>query len=138
MPLPKITPLRKKQVIYTDFRKDLTISPLSKDLALLKNEDSINESLRNLIMTDRGERLMQPQLGCGVRSLLFGLMTPTTIKLLEEQIRETINNHEPRVTLIDVVVSGNYERNTLTATISYYTINVQEPVSVDILLERVR
>lgn len=138
MPLPKITPKTKKQVIYADFKKDLQISPLSKDLTLLKNEDAINDSLRNLLLTDKGERLMQPNLGSNIRRSLFDLMTPASLKVLEEQVKETINNHEPRVTLIDVTIVGLFDQNTVQITVKYYTVNKQEPVSVDIFLERTR
>ena len=138
MPLPKITPIARKEILYSDFTKTLTTSPISNDLVVKKNEDSINESLRNLVLTERGERPMQPLLGCNVRSSLFDLMTPASLKIIEEQIRETIKNFEPRVELINVKVLGQFDENRVQVTITYYAQNSQEPIVLNIFLERVR
>lgn len=136
--LPSITPLTKKKVLYSDFHKDLTINPITDDLALLINEDSVKESIKNLIFTDRGERLFQPTVGCGIRQTLFDLMTPATLKVLEEQIREVINTYEPRAELIDVIVKGLYEENRVEVAILFYVQNNEKPVSMTVLLERTR
>jgi uncharacterized protein len=137
-PIPTITPIRKKRILYTDFHKDLTISPVSSDLALKTNEDSIKESLKNLILTDRGERLMQPSLGSDVRASLFENATPVTLKLIEERVRDVINNFEPRVSIIEVDVTSTYDDNKVQVTIYFYVKNSEEPLSVEIFIDRVR
>ena len=71
----------KKITIYQDFKKNLERSPLSQDLTVHKDEDAVKESIRNLILTDRGERLMQPDLGGDITAMLFENMTPGTLKL---------------------------------------------------------
>ena len=71
-----LSPTKKKISLNSDFRKDLLVSPVSKDLALLKDEDAVKESIKNLILTDRGERLMQPYIGGNIRAMLFENMTP--------------------------------------------------------------
>jgi phage baseplate assembly protein W len=108
-PIPTISPLRKKRILYADFRKDLTVNPISNDIALQTNEEAIKESLKNLILTDRGERLFQPNIGSDVRASLFENATPITLKILEERVRDVINNFEPRVSLIDVDVISLYD-----------------------------
>ena len=55
-----LTPISKKITIYTDFKKNLEISPVSLDITLVKDEEAVKESIKNLILTNRGERLMQP------------------------------------------------------------------------------
>jgi phage baseplate assembly protein W len=137
-PIPTITPLRKKRVLYSDFFKDLTINPISNDLAFRTNEEAIKESLKNLILTDRGERLMQPSVGSDVRASLFENATPVTLKILEERVREVINNFEPRVSLIDVDVTSFYDDNKVQVTIYFYVKNREDPLSVDVFIERVR
>jgi phage baseplate assembly protein W len=137
-PIPTISPLRKKRTLYSDFFKDLTVNPVSNDLAFRTNEEAIKESLRNLILTDRGERLMQPNLGSDVRSSLFENATPVTLKILEERVREVINNFEPRVSLIDVDVTSFYDDNKVQVTIYFYVKNREDPLSVDVFIERVR
>ena len=137
-PIPTISPLRKKRTLYSDFFKDLTINPISGDLALRTNEESIKESLKNLILTDRGERLMQPNIGSDVRASLFENATPVTLKILEERVRDVINNFEPRVSIIDIDVTSLYDDNRVQVTIYFYVKNREDPLSVDVFIDRVR
>jgi phage baseplate assembly protein W len=137
-PIPTISPLRKKRTLYSDFYKDLTTNPISNDLAMRRDEDAIKESLKNLILTDRGERLMQPNVGSDVRASLFENVTPVTLKILEERVRDVINNYEPRVSLIDVDVTSLYDDNRVQVTIYFYVKNSEQPLSVDVFIERVR
>ena len=58
-----ITAKSKKISLYQDFKKNLELSPISSDITLNKDDESVKEAIRNLILTDRGERLMQPNLG---------------------------------------------------------------------------
>jgi phage baseplate assembly protein W len=124
--------------LFSDLRKDLVLSPLSEDLAVLKNENAVKESIKNLILTDRGERLMQPFLGGGIRELLFENLIPRTVKSIENRVRDTIELHEPRCELIDVSVSANLDENSVRVIIQFYVSNVDQPTSLDIILERIR
>jgi uncharacterized protein len=137
-PIPTVSPIRKKKTLYSDFHKDLTINPISSDIALKTNEESIKESLRNLILTDRGERLFQPEIGSDVRASLFENATPVTLKILEERVRDVINNYEPRVSVIDVEVFFLSEDYRVQITINFYVKNREDPLTVDIFIERVR
>lgn len=133
-----LTPRTKKPNIYSDFHKDLRISPVSKDLALLKDEDAVKESIKNLILTDPGERLMQPYLGGGVRAMLFENITPATLKLMESKIRTTIELHEPRADLIDVNVYSVFDDNAVQVIVRFYIRNLEAPIELDVILERIR
>ena len=73
----------KKINLYQDFKKDLEISPVSSDLTVNKDEDAVKESIKNLILTDRGERLMQPDLGGDINAMLFENITPAVIKIIQ-------------------------------------------------------
>ena len=137
-PIPRITPLTKGREFYADFYKDLTVNPISLDIAMKKDEEAIKESLKNLILTDRGERLMQPNIGSDVRASLFENATPVTLKILEERVRDVINNYEPRVSIINIDVTSLYDDNRVQVTIYFYVKNREEPISVDIFIERVR
>lgn len=132
-----VTGRSKRISIYSDFKKDLEISPLSDDLTVLKDEDAVKEAIKNLILTDRGERLMRPSIGGNIRAMLFENITPATIKLIEDQVRTTINLYEPRAKLIDVIVSTPGE-NTIAVKIQFYIVNREMPVELDVFLERTR
>ena len=133
-----VSPRQKKFTVYTDFKMDLEQSPVSKDLTLNKNEDAVKESIKNLILTDRGERLMQPNIGGNVRAMLFENITPAVLKLIEEQIRTTIKLHEPRADLIDVIVSSNIDDNTVVVKIVFYISTNSQPITLSVILERTR
>lgn len=136
--IQKLIELRKAQVIHSDFRKDLDLNPVTEDLAALQDEAAIKESLKNLVLTDKGERLMRPEFGGNIRATLFDLNTPATITVLKEQVREVIENYEPRVTLIDLVVKSDYDSNQIEVGIHFYILNKEEALSTTILLERIR
>lgn len=132
------TPISKKPNLYNDFHKDLRISPISKDIALLKDEDAVKESIKNLILTDPGERLMQPYIGGGIRSLLFENITPGVLKVIESRCADTIKIYEPRAELIDVTASSFYDDNKVNVNIQFYIKNVDRPIALDLILERIR
>lgn len=138
MSILKLTPLRHREILWSDFHKDLTIHPLSDELAIKVNEQSINESLRNLILTDKGERLFQPNLGSNVRATLFENNTPATIRILKENVKDVINNFEPRVSLIDVEISTDYDSEKVKISILYYLLNSETPITFTVFLERTR
>jgi phage baseplate assembly protein W len=132
------TPNTKKITIYQDFKKTLEKSPVSADLTVIKDEDAVKEAIRNLILTDRGERLMKPNLGGNIRSMLFENITPSILKLIENRIEETIKLYEPRAELVDVIASSNIDDNIVSVKIIFYIKNVQQPITLDVFLERTR
>ena len=133
-----LTPKSKKITIYTDFKKNLEVSPVSQDITVNKDEDAVKEAIQNIILTDRGERLMQPNLGGNIRAMLFENITPAVLTLIEDQVRTTIELYEPRAELIDVIVTSNIDDNIVKVTIVFYIKNNQQPISVDVFLERTR
>lgn len=138
MPISAITPLKKRKSLYSDFHKDLTINPISEDLAVKRDEAAIKESLKNLLLTDRGERLFQPNLGSDIRATLFDNNTPMTLKILEEKVRSVINNYEPRINLIEIEITTEYNENTVKIVIYFNIRNVNNTLSTTVFLERTR
>lgn len=139
LPKTRVTPkTRKIETVYSDFHKDLTVNPFSNDIALKVDEEAVKESLKNIILMDKGEKLFQPSFGGNIRAMLFELNSPATIKLIQEQIKSTINNYEPRVQLIDVEVYSLIDDNRVAIKIIYALRNREEPLQVEFILERVR
>lgn len=132
------TPRSKKITIYQDFKKDLEKSPVSSDLTIWKDEDAVKESIKNLILTDRGERLMQPQIGGNINAMLFENITPAVLILIQDAVETTIDLYEPRAELIDVTATSNIDDNTVRVNIAFYITNVQQPITLDVFLERTR
>ena len=133
-----ISPKAKKVNLYSDFHKDLRTSPVSKDIALLKDEDAVKDAIKNLILTDRGERPMQPYLGGSIRDMLFENLTPGTMKLIKDRVASTIKTYEPRAELLDVYVSGDLDSGQVVVRIMFYVQNEQQPINLDVILKRNR
>ena len=120
-------------ILYSDFTTNFEKNPLSKDLSRVTNDDAVKQSIKNLVMTNRGERLFQPELGGDVRALLFSNITPQTLLNAQTIIENLINDHEPRANLIGVVVSVGDDNNSLAITIVFNVINIQEPIQLDLV-----
>lgn len=138
MSIKLLTPLKKKITIFSDLRKDLLRNPLSNDTVLFLDEEAVKESLKNLILTNKGERLFQPNIGSVVSKSLFELFTPATEEMVRTNVKDVINNYEPRVNLIDVKIVSNPDKNRLEITIYFYVRNSQNQLATTVYLERIR
>lgn len=127
-----------KTILYSDLSTNFDIHPNKKDVMRTFNEEAVKRSIRNIIMTVRGERLMNPQYGSDINSILFENMTPSSEEMLKEYITTAINNYEPRANIIAVVVTALYDMNAYGVTIVFSTINRKEPVTIELLINRVR
>jgi len=124
--------------VYSDFLNDLTPHPVVKDIVRYTNEAAVNRSIRNLLLTDRGERLYQPDIGSDIRQLLFEPMIASTGDLIRKFVLNTITNYEPRAKVLDVTVLAYEEKNAYAVTVTYMIINRQDPVQLTVTLDRVR
>ena len=75
----------------------------------------------NLLVTQKGERVMQPNFGSRLKELLFEQITPTTIDTIENEIRESISTQLPHIILNDVLVVPSNEKNMINVQIDYST-----------------
>jgi len=133
-----ITPLTKKREIYSDFGKDLLLNPVSSDVSRKINEEAVKESIKNLILTDRGERLFQPEVGCDIRAMLFENFTQETVDTMRNMVFETIQTYEPRCNLLGVDVTGRIDSNEIRVIITFALINNEEPTTLEVVLNRIR
>ena len=131
------TPLTQR-VVYSDFFTDLDKHPIRNTVLRKTNVDAVKQSLRNLMLTDRGERLFQPNLGGNIRAMLFENITAQTFLTMQEHIKDVIAAHEPRADVIDVYIAQTSQEHEVQITIVFRVVNVQEPVTLELLLERVR
>jgi phage baseplate assembly protein W len=123
--------------------KDISLSfephPVTKDLPILKNESAIRRSVRNLVETIPTERFFNPLLGSNVRSSLFDFCDYGTASVIQDQIRVTVENFEPRVANLRVEVSPQPETNTFEVTVIFDVIGQAFPAQeFTFLLEATR
>ena len=133
-----LTPRTKGKVFFSDFMSDLEQVPGRADVARVINENAVKQSIKNLLMTDRGERLMQPDIGCDIRGSLFENIDANTVLILKENIKSTIRTYEPRCIVKNVVVQANIDQNIIRVTVLFTVINSNKDSSLTIDLSRVR
>ena len=95
-------------------------------LAWSVGEENIRESIRILLLTEPGERLMRENFGGGLREFLFEPNTVTTRTLIAERIRRVLEQSEPRITVNDVEVTTDpNEPRLIAVTITFRLIATQ-------------
>ena len=124
--------------VYSDFTNNLSTHPISKNVLRYFDDRAVSNSIRNLILTGRGERLYQPNLGSGIYKMLFEPMDGSTADTLRMLIADTIAQHEPRARVLEVDVVAQYERNSYLISVKYLIINKEAPITLTITLDRVR
>lgn len=127
-----------KKPFYSDFYTNFNIHPQNKRLAKYTNEEAVKRSIRNLITTEKYDRLFQPEVGCRIKSLLFENMSPIIVDEMKSVIRETIDRYEPRARILDIIIQPNEPRQAYDIYIYFEVINRVDPVSVNITLYRAR
>ncbi len=111
--------------------KDISLSfephPITKDLSVLKNQNAIIRSIRNLVETIPNERFFNPLLGSDVRSSLFDFVDFGTASVVESQILTVISNYEPRVSDVKVNVDPRADTNEFEVTVFFNIIGQEIP-----------
>ena len=120
-------PVQRVSRGFKDVSATFQVNPINSDVIILKNENAIARSIRNLIFTVPGEKPFAPTLGSNVTALLFENMDLLTASSIKSEIEYTVNNFEPRVNLTDVEVTANIDNNQFDCVIRY------EIVGIDVL-----
>ena len=123
---------------FKDIDLDFERNPVTNDVNTVDNVVAIKRAVKNLIQTNFYERPFQPELGCGIRELLFENFTPMTKVFLERKIEEVLINYEPRVDLQNVQVDDDQDGNRLVVDIYFYVVGVPGPQQVQTFLQRAR
>ena len=123
--------------------KDISLTfvphPVTKDLPVLINERAIVRSVRNLVETIPTERFFNSLIGTDIRGSLFENFSRNTAIIIEDQVRETINNFEPRVDNVRVEVDASVDTNTLDVKVLFDIVGLEAPTqSFTFILEPTR
>jgi phage baseplate assembly protein W len=127
-----------RKYTYADLDLNFNPNPMTGDINPVKDIEAIKRSVQNLILTNYQERPFQPEIGSGVRGLLFELADPITTHSIEQAIRRTIKNFEPRVSVIGVQITDDMDNNTYDVTIAFQLIASEKVGNISIILERLR
>lgn len=123
---------------FKDISISFEVNPLNNDLIAIKNETAISRSIRNLISTIIGE-VPYSNKGSNLYNLLFENLTPVTSSLIQSEIEEVIKRYEPRVSLVSVTATPDYDNNTYNVVIVYTIVGIDVlPQQLTLVLESVR
>ena len=117
-------PVQRVSRGFKDVSATFQVNPINSDVIILKNENAIARSIRNLIFTVPGEKPFAPTLGSNVTALLFENMDLLTASSIKSEIEYTVNNFEPRVNLTDVEVTANIDNNQFDCVIRYDIVGI--------------
>ena len=131
--------IQRKSRAFKDISLSFTPHPVTKDLPVLTNERAITRSVRNLVETIPTERFFNSILGTDIRDSLFENFERSTVMVIEDQVRNTIRNFEPRVGEIGVEVNALMDNNTLEVKVHFEINGLDVPTqSFTFLLEPTR
>ena len=111
----------------------------SDDVNKVTDIEAVKRSVRNLVLTNFYEKPFHPEIGSGVRDMLFENMSPVTAVVLARKVEDVIENFEPRARLIGVRALPNLDRNEYELTIEFFVVNAPtELVDMTVFLEVLR
>ena len=123
---------------YADLSFDFTANPQTGDVATVKDAVSVKRGIKNILLTAPFERLFQPEIGSGIKNILFEPMTPLTEQRLSDACRDAIEAWEKRASVIDITVISEEEYNRYRVAIKFSINNSLETEQVDVFLNRER
>ena len=131
--------IQRKSRAFKDISLSFTPHPVTRDLPVLINERAIVRSVRNLVETIPTERFFDSNLGTNIRSMLFDNFTGSSTMIIEDMVRTTVRNYEPRVGDIGVEVDARPDSNTMEVKVLFEIVGIEAPVqSFSFILEPTR
>lgn len=134
--IPVSTVARKKS--WADLNLKLTLHPIRKDIIPLRDDESIKNSVKNLVLTNFFERPFQPQVGANLRGLLFEPADAITKYELSDGIKQVLIDYEPRIRVNRVGIEDQSDRNAYRITVHFQIIEMDLNTEVEIVLQRLR
>ena len=129
---------RSDQIVYRDFDLNMRAHPVTGKLIIRKNDDSIKQALKNLILTNLYERPFRPSFGSNLVYTLFENYSAETESLLKSYIETAIKNYEPRIDLLQIDLIGDPDSHKLDISILFRTKILTEPTELIISIDRIR
>lgn len=124
--------------------KDLSVTfkshPVTDDLVTVKDKAAIVQAITALLLTRKGERPFQPDLGCGIQKVLFEPLDYGSSSIIRSEISEVLRRYEPRIIIDSIDVNPDFFNNGYEVELSYTIIgrNDDTPIAVEFFLERTR
>lgn len=134
MPITQNNPTK----IYKDIDISFAKNPNTLDISKKIDVAAVKQALKLLINTQYYEKPFNPEFGSNIRSLLFQPFSLETSNRLQDEIKQTINNFEPRVKIESILVDPNLDTQEYTVEIAFYVVGIQGVQVLDTVLTRLR
>ena len=121
---------------YKDFNFSFAHNPMSGDLGKKSGANAVKGAMLSIMQTNYGERMFQPDLGSGIRGLLFEPMNPITEERLKQEVKDCLKRSEPRATVLGVTVEGQEEKNRYKVSILFSISTEAEPQKLETYFEQ--
>jgi len=129
---------KRSNRIYSDLNLSFTKNPATKDVAKIFDVQAIKRAVKNIILTNKYERAFNSDFGCNLRGFLFENITEPLLVIIKDRVAMAIEKYEPRVSVEDVVVKEDIDKNGISIMVSFLINGTEAPVSVSTFLQRVR
>lgn len=124
--------------VYKDVSLTFAKNPVTSDVLSVTGVDAVKRSIRNILLTRVGEVPFFPEFGTRVHRLLFEPIDPITTALLQSEIQTSIKAFEPRVTVLETLVTPNEEKLEYQIDLTLRLLNQIQPVTLTLFLTRLR
>ena len=128
--------VRRTSRSFKDINMSILKNPFSKDIASVTNEESIKQSIKNIVLTAPGEKLFNPKFGSNVYNMLFEPLDPFMIDSLQVEILNTIKNYEKRVEVTNLRCIPDYDLNSVTVSLEYRIVGLPITETIQFVLQR--
>jgi phage baseplate assembly protein W len=112
---------------FKDISMSFETNPLNDDLVSLSDSSAIARSIRNIVLTSPGEKFFNPDFGSRISESLFENVDKVSALAIEDEIKSSIINFEPRVNLLNTNVVPNPDDNEMKMTIEYEITGIDIP-----------
>ena len=126
----------KKSRSFKDVAMNFARNANTKDAAAVLNDNAIKQSIRNLILTVPGEKPFQPTIGSRISELLFEPLDNFTADAVRQEIINTIQQYEPRVSLSKVNVRTRFAQNSFDIEVEYKIVGLPSVETIEFVLKR--
>ena len=133
-----ISQTQKKLDVYSDFSDNFIKHPITNELIVLKNEDSVRQAFKNLILTNIDERPFNPFFGSNVNRSLFDPFGPFLVEDITRYINLAAKQFESRIQVLNVTITDQSDKNAIGINVVFSIINNPEPISLSLFVKRVR
>jgi len=127
-----------RQETYKDADFTFKENPNTNDVAIKKNNESIKQSVLNILRTNHGERPFNYFFGANLRSYLFENMTNITAAQMATSVNNSLRNHEPRIEVLNTNIQAKADENEVLITVTGRVLSSNEVLDISTTIERLR